>query len=625
MPTINGTAGRIDCSHRLVWYAEYGPGSWPLSKVSGLMERIRLVIWDLDNTFWDGILTEGGMVYSPFRHDIVIELARRGIMSSICSNNDLDKVKNILIEHSIWEYFIFPDLGWGPKGERLKSIVDKVQLRPETILFIDDNPMNLGEARHYVPGMQVSDELFIPAMLADDRLQGKDDSDLVRLAQYKVLESRQADQQSYGADNSEFLRSSNIRISIEYDVAAHMERAIELINRTNQLNYTKTRLPEDKAEASAILSALLHRYDVFSGLIKVEDRYGDYGYVGLFVVSGSRKENFLQHFCFSCRTLNMGIETWIYRWLGRPDLVVPPDVLCDVVRDERVIDWISFTNAGDAGATPHATRLVDRLVLRGGCDLAAVSHYLSDLANACFIEHHLVRDDRAIRIDHSAFLGLALTEVPAEADRDFAALGYIPSDYTSAIANEANAGGTAVWFLSFWIDSFAVLYRHKQSGLLIPFALPRNPHMTMDVTGLSDAYLAAYTDSPERRAAVTTLKNAFEFYGQSDAATVRPILRKLVERAGPDTLICILLGPETWVDQSSGQLVQRDAEAAVNGWIRDELAQDGNVVLMDVRDFVEAGTLQDEPLHFDRLVYLRVAEAVRALVRSRVMGGHPAG
>lgn len=404
-----------------------------------------------------------------------------------------------------------------------------------------------------------------------------------------------------------------------------MERAIELINRTNQLNYTKTRLPEDQAEARAELSALLRRYDVFSGLIKVEDRYGDYGYIGLFVVSGSRKENFLQHFCFSCRTLNMGVETWVYRWLGRPDLWVPPDVLCDVVSDERVIDWISFTDAGDAGAKPHATRIVDQLVLRGGCDLAAVSHYLSDLANECFIEHHLVRDDRAIRIDHSAFLGLALTEVPAEADRDFAALGYIASDYTSAIANEGGEGGTAVWFLSFWIDSFAVLYRHKQTGLLIPFALPQNPHMTVDVTALSEDYLAPFTDSPARRAAVTTLENAFEFHGQSDAGTMRPILRKLVERAGPDTLICILLGPETWVDQSSGQVVRRDGEAAVNGWIRDELGQENNVVLMDVRDFVEPGTSQDEPLHFDRLVYLRVADAVRDLARSRVTGGNPVG
>ena len=46
-------------------------------------EAIRLVIWDLDETFWDGTLTEGGIAYRRDHHDLVVELARRGIMSSI--------------------------------------------------------------------------------------------------------------------------------------------------------------------------------------------------------------------------------------------------------------------------------------------------------------------------------------------------------------------------------------------------------------------------------------------------------------------------------------------------------------------------------------------------------------
>ena len=43
-----------------------------------MAEAVRLVVWDLDNTFWDGTLSEGGITYSSANHDIVIELAKRG-------------------------------------------------------------------------------------------------------------------------------------------------------------------------------------------------------------------------------------------------------------------------------------------------------------------------------------------------------------------------------------------------------------------------------------------------------------------------------------------------------------------------------------------------------------------
>ena len=58
-------------------------------------EPVRLVIWDLDETFWQGTLTEGGIQYDRTIHDIVVELARR-IVSSICSKNDFAAVKAIL-------------------------------------------------------------------------------------------------------------------------------------------------------------------------------------------------------------------------------------------------------------------------------------------------------------------------------------------------------------------------------------------------------------------------------------------------------------------------------------------------------------------------------------------------
>ena len=79
-------------------------------------EPIRLIVWDLDETFWHGTLTEGGIIWRDECRDAVIALARRGIMSTICSKNDPDRVRQVLIEHGVWEYFIFPSHQLAAKG-----------------------------------------------------------------------------------------------------------------------------------------------------------------------------------------------------------------------------------------------------------------------------------------------------------------------------------------------------------------------------------------------------------------------------------------------------------------------------------------------------------------------------
>ena len=90
-------------------------------------ENVRLVVWDLDETFWRGTLTEGGIEYQRAAHDIVIELARRGIISSICSKNTLEDVQAILTREGLWDYFVFPSINWEPKGARLAALVAEVR------------------------------------------------------------------------------------------------------------------------------------------------------------------------------------------------------------------------------------------------------------------------------------------------------------------------------------------------------------------------------------------------------------------------------------------------------------------------------------------------------------------
>ncbi|KHA50392.1 hypothetical protein [Sulfitobacter geojensis] len=153
-------------------------------------EDIRLVIWDLDDTFWDGTLTEGGIRYRDDHHALVIELAARGIMSAICSKNDASDIEALLKERDLWDYFIFPSIDWTPKGPRIAAMLGQIGLRAPSVLFLDDNPMNLAQAADANPGLNVG----LPDLISDlsdaPQLQGKPDPEFRRLAQYKIKEKK---------------------------------------------------------------------------------------------------------------------------------------------------------------------------------------------------------------------------------------------------------------------------------------------------------------------------------------------------------------------------------------------------------------------------------------------------
>jgi FkbH-like protein len=293
-------------------------------------------VWDLDETFWQGTLTEGGYIYIDANHTIVVELARRGIVSAICSKNDFSTIKAALEERGLWDFFVFPSIDWTPKPPRIAAMIEQMGLRPATVLFIDDNPQNLHQALDLISDINVAPPAIIPFLLHHPQLRGKDDSELTRLRQYKVLEGKTSDRMSAGSDDTAFLRKSDIRVYIDYDYESNIDRIIELVNRTNQLNFTKERLPEDPVAAKEILLPFLRHMGTTSGLVRVSDIYGDYGYVGFFAMVNVVNDFYrLRHFCFSCRILHMYVEHFVYNFLGRPALEIQGEVLSDITNFDR--------------------------------------------------------------------------------------------------------------------------------------------------------------------------------------------------------------------------------------------------------------------------------------------------
>ena len=432
-------------------------------------EAVRLVIWDLDETFWRGTLTEGGIKeYIQAHHDIVVALARRGILSSICSKNDLAAVKAILEEKSIWDYFIFPSVSRAPKGARIAAIVEAAQLRPATVLFVDDNPNNLAEAQANTPGLQVADVGEIAKFLTDPRFVGRDDAGLTRLTQYRLLEKKARDVEEHSSSNEDFLRSCNIRLQIEYDLEANIDRAIELINRTNQLNYTKNRLPDDPEAARDEFRRQMKPFDRQAGLVRVVDKYGDYGHVGFFMTGGQRTSaedgadnTHLVHYCFSCRTLGMYVEQWVYEFLGRPELKVVGEVLTDLSAP-RVVDWITLADTIDA-ETPTDPLLGGPAVVYGGCEANILGLYLRRNVADIKVFGNFVASSLFYRIHNSAQLLDMCDREPKSFQSESEILG-LPMHLACNDIFTPSARGTT-YFLHLMMDAFRIpVFRHKRQG-----------------------------------------------------------------------------------------------------------------------------------------------------------------
>lgn len=292
------------------------------------MDKIKLIIWDLDDTFWQGTISEGEIKPNPKNISLVRELALHGVMSSICSKNDFEVAKKKLIELDIWDYFIFPSIDWTNKGERVGQMLDSIHLQAKNTLFVDDNKTNLAEVKFYSPEIHTALPEQMYDYIKENAYMDKPDKSLFRLRQYKIMESAEYERKRIGDDRL-FLEQSNIKCEIIRDWENETDRAYKILQRTSQLNFTKR-----AATKESVREYLTTADD--SGLIRVVNKYGDYGFVGFFAL----RKGELQQFAFSCRIMGMGVEQFVYATLGFPKIKVTEPVTSILNKIEKP-GWIS--------------------------------------------------------------------------------------------------------------------------------------------------------------------------------------------------------------------------------------------------------------------------------------------
>ena len=325
--------------------------------------KTKLIIWDLDDTFWSGNLSEGEVILKPEAIALVRELTTKGIMNSICSKNNFEDVKTKFIDlglKDVWDLFVFVSIDWTPKGERIQNIIKSMNLRNENVIFIDDNVSNINEAKFYSPDIMSATPEFINKIAEELYLVNDYDFEHTRLKQYKILEEK-SHQIAQASSNEDFLRSSKIKICIKKDCLNNLERIKKLITRTNQLNFTKFR--DENIEDTIKNNDCAY--------IIAEDKFGNYGICGFYALN--QMENKLVHFLFSCRIMNMGIEQFVYDYLKRPQIEIKGEVVSTL---DRKVDWIEIVENLEIKTAPVPKLNNKNILFKGPCDLYSTLNYI---------------------------------------------------------------------------------------------------------------------------------------------------------------------------------------------------------------------------------------------------------
>jgi len=283
----------------------------------------KCIVVDLDNTLWGGIAGEDGMAgiglgpdypgncYVDFQKGL-LRLYNRGIVLAINSKNNEDDAMDIIRKHPAMvleeRHFAAMRINWCDKASNLRSIAKELNIGLESMIFIDDNPVECDFVRQSCPEVdvvQLPDKPYhIPAIIgklpsvenivltAEDRKKGE---------LYHARAARNECEMAFD-DIEQFLDHLEMKVTIEEASEFSLPRIAQLTQKTNQMNLTTRRY----SEADILGFARSEARNVFS--VAVQDRFGDNGIVGVVIIEKDGAKASIDTFLLSCRVIGRNIE-----------------------------------------------------------------------------------------------------------------------------------------------------------------------------------------------------------------------------------------------------------------------------------------------------------------------------
>jgi FkbH-like protein len=270
------------------------------------LPTIKCIVWDLDNTLWDGVLLEDEHVtLRPAVVAVIKALDSRGILHSIASKNDFSTAMAKLVELGISEYFLCPQIGWGAKSSAIQAIVQQLNLGIDTFAFVDDQSFEREEVIFTLPQVRCFNDSEISTFLERADMMPRFITDDARMRRQMYISDHQRKQaeEDFDGPAEAFLASLNMVFELAMAQEDDLQRLEELTARTHQLNttgYTYTYEELDNLHQSP---------DHMLLVASLTDKYGTYGKIGLTLVECSQEIWTVKLLLMSCRVMSRGVGT----------------------------------------------------------------------------------------------------------------------------------------------------------------------------------------------------------------------------------------------------------------------------------------------------------------------------
>jgi len=286
----------------------------------------KCIVIDCDNTLWGGIVGEDGLagialgedypgsVFRDFQHQL-LTLRSQGVMVALCSKNNEADVWEVFDRHDGMllkrDHIVAHRINWQDKVSNICSIAEELNIGLDSFVFVDDSPFEIAHVREALPMvtcLQVpGDVALFPRTVCSFRLFDQEHiSAEDRVRSDLMIQERERRGLSASMSPQEFRKALALVVEISECRPEHVARVTQLVNKTNQFNLTTRR------KSSAEIVKLCGQQSWTVLVVRVADRFGDYGLVGVVLLHKAKKTIEIETLLMSCRVLGRGVEEAIF-------------------------------------------------------------------------------------------------------------------------------------------------------------------------------------------------------------------------------------------------------------------------------------------------------------------------
>jgi methoxymalonate biosynthesis protein len=277
----------------------------------GDLKTVKCLVWDLDNTLWQGTLVEDGEVALAEQiRAVVVALDARGILQSVASKNDHEPAWARLEQLGLADYFVLPQISWGPKSAAVRRIADKLSFAYGTMAFVDDQATERAEVTYHLPDVRCYPASEVLSLPDRPEFQPTVTEDSRRRRQmYQAGFRRDSFRDAFAGTDEDFLRTLDLELRIGRATDTELARVEELTLRTSQMNATGVHYSD--ATLRGLLADPTHEVLV----ITMSDRFGPHGAVGVVLLERHPAVWHIKLLATSCRVVSLGAGATLLRWL----------------------------------------------------------------------------------------------------------------------------------------------------------------------------------------------------------------------------------------------------------------------------------------------------------------------